>query len=94
MGFGMRKEVYTRKPKTSFSKMKKIYGDHLEDFHKSKSVQNQWSEKDKEEFKAFVTKKIKNDNVMEAVVNLVVYLALIIIVGSAIYFAWGQIKNN
>jgi len=84
----MRKEVYTRKPKTSFSKMKKIYGDHLEDFHKSESVQNQWSEKDKEEFKAFVTKKIKNDNVMEAVVNLIVYVGLTIIIGLAIYFAF------
>jgi hypothetical protein len=90
MGFGMRKEVYTRKPKTSFSKMKRIYGDHLEDFHKSKSVKNQWSEKDKEEFKAFVAKKIKNDNVLEGVVNLIVYASIAIIIGLAIYFAWGQ----
>ena len=59
MGFGMRKEVYTRRPKTSFSKMKKIYGDHMEDFHKSKKVKNEWSEKDKEEFKRFITNKIK-----------------------------------
>ena len=58
MGFGMRKEVYTRKPKTSLSKMKKIYGDHLEDFHI-----NNWPDKNKEEFKAYVTKKIRRDNI-------------------------------
>lgn len=28
MGFGMRKEVYTRKPKAAFKKLKKIYGKH------------------------------------------------------------------
>jgi hypothetical protein len=89
MGFGMRKEVYQRKPKTSFSKMKRIYGDHLEDFHKSKAVRNQWSEKDKEEFKAYVSKKIKNDNIAESVLNLVVYMGIVAIVGLAIYFAWG-----
>ena len=26
MGFGMRKEVYTRKPKTAFKKIKTVYG--------------------------------------------------------------------
>ncbi|MDN5211306.1 hypothetical protein QQ020_04565 [Fulvivirgaceae bacterium BMA12] len=30
MGFGMRKEVYTRKPKPAFKKIKKIYGKHLD----------------------------------------------------------------
>ena len=35
MGFGLCKEVYIRKPKTLFGKMKKIYGDHMEEFHKS-----------------------------------------------------------
>ena len=58
MGFGMRKEVYTRKPKTSFGRMKKIYGDHMEDFHKSKATKKEWSEKDKEEFKRIVTQKM------------------------------------
>lgn len=89
MGFGMRKEVYTRKPKTSFSKMKKIYGDHLENFHKSKAVKNQWSEQEKEEFKAYVTKKIKNENIAESLLNLIVYVGITVIVGMAIYFAWG-----
>jgi DNA-directed RNA polymerase alpha subunit len=89
IGFGMRKEVYTRKPKTSFSKMKKIYGDHLEDFHKSKEVRNRWSDKDKEAFKAYVTKKIKNDNIAERALNLIVYAGIVAIVGMAIYFAWG-----
>ena len=36
MGLGMRKEDYTRKPKRSFDKIKKIYGDTL-DFPKTKS---------------------------------------------------------
>jgi hypothetical protein len=87
IGFGMRKEVYTRKPKTSFSKMKKIYGDHLEDFHKSKEVRNRWSDKDKEAFKAYVTKKIQRNNVMESILNLIAYTGIVIIVGMAIYLA-------
>jgi hypothetical protein len=87
IGFGMRKEVYTRKPKTSFSKMKKIYGDHLEDFHKSKEVRSRWSDKDKEAFKAYVTKKIQRNNVMESILNLIAYTGIVIIVGMAIYLA-------
>ncbi len=88
MGFGMRKEAYTRKPKTSFSKMKKIYGDHLEDFHKSKKNLNRWSDKDKEAFKAYVTKKIQRDNVMENILNLIAFMGIVAIVGLSIYFAW------
>jgi len=90
MGFGMRKEAYTGKPKTSFSRMKKIYGDHLEDFHKSKVVPNRWSEKDKEEFKQYVAKKIRQNNVAESMMNLGVFVGLVIIIALAIYFAWGD----
>jgi len=88
MGFGMRKEVYARKPKTSFSKMKKIYGDHMEDFHKSKIVKEEWSEKDKEEFKRMVTNKIKQSNMMESVFNTIIYFAIASIIGLAIYLAF------
>lgn len=88
MGFGMRKEVYTRRPKTSFSKMKKIYGDHMEDFHKSKKVKTEWSEKDKEEFKRFITNKIKKNNVEESVFNIVIYSAIASIIALALYFAF------
>ena len=88
MGFGMRKEVYTRRPKTSFSKMKKIYGDHMEDFHKSKAPKNEWSEQDKEEFKRIVANKIKQSNLMESVFNAIIYFAIASIVGFAIYLAY------
>ena len=88
MGFGMRKEVYTRKPNTSFGKMKMIYGDHIENFHKSNKVKNKWSEKDKEEFKKFVTNKIKNHNIMEGTYNAIIYFAIAAIIGLAIYFAF------
>ena len=88
MGFGMRKEVYTRKPKTSFSKMKKIYGDHMEDFHKSKAPKSEWSEKDKEEFKRMVTNKIKQSNVSESMYNTIIYFALLVIIGISIYLAF------
>jgi len=37
-GFELRNEVYTRKPKTSYSKMKKIYGDHPEYFHQKGQI--------------------------------------------------------
>ena len=29
MGFGMRKEVYTRKPKEAFKRIKKVYGEDV-----------------------------------------------------------------
>lgn len=44
MGFGMRKEVYTRKPKSSFSRIKKVYGDHAEDFYHFKNRTGKWSD--------------------------------------------------
>ena len=88
MGFGMRKEVYTRKPKTSFSKMKKIYGDHMEDFHKSKAAKKEWSEKDKEEFKRMVTSKIKQSNMLDGIYNAIIYIAISTIVGLSIYLAF------
>lgn len=88
MGFGMRKEDYTRRPKSAFSKMKKIYGDHMEDYHKSKAPKKEWSEKDKEEFKKFITNKIKQNNMAEGVFNAIIYLAIASIVGFAIYFAF------
>jgi len=88
MGFGIRKEVYTGRPETSFSKMKKIYGDHMEDFHKSKAPKKEWSEEDKEEFKKFITNKIKQNNMAEGIFNAIIYLAIVSIVGFAIYFAF------
>lgn len=88
MGFGMHKEVYTRKPNTSFSKMKKIYGDHMEDFHKSKAPKKEWSEKDKEEIKRIVKNKIKQNYMMESVFNTIIYFAIASIIGFAIYLAF------
>lgn len=88
MGFGMRKEVYTRKPRTSFGKMKEIYGDHMETFRQSKKVRKEWSEEDKEAFKKFVTNKIKKHNMMEGTYNAIIYFAIASIVGAAIYFAF------
>jgi hypothetical protein len=86
MGFGMRKEVYTRKPKTSFGKIKEIYGDHLERYSIKKG-QGEWSEKDKEDFKAFVKKKIKSEQLQESTYNAIIFTIIIIIVGYAIYLA-------
>lgn len=88
MGFGMHKEVYTRKPNTLFSKMKKIYGDHMEDFHKSKAPKKEWSEKDKEEIKRIVKNKIKQNYMMESVFNTIIYFAIASIIGFAIYLAF------
>ena len=87
MGFGMRKEVYTRKPKTSFGQMKKIYGDHLEDFHKRKHPAHEWSGRDKAEFRKFITKKIKRNNVQEGLFNYIIFLAIAAVIGVAIFIA-------
>lgn len=68
--------------------MKKIYGDHMEDFHKSKTSNNEWSEKDKEEFRQMVTQKIKQSNMMEGLFNTIIFIAIAAIVGMAIYFGF------
>lgn len=48
MGFGMRKEVYTRKPKKAFEKIKRVYRKEL-DFPKSKKSRKKKSEKQNRE---------------------------------------------
>ncbi len=87
MGFGMRKEVYTRKPKSSFGKLKKIYGEHLENYGHIKKEKGVWSEKDKADFRRMVTNKIRNQRIEESTYNFVIFISLLTIVGFAIYFA-------
>ena len=86
MGFGMRKEDYTRKPKTSFTRIKEVYGDHLENFKSKKVVHGEWTEKDKEDFKKFVKNKIGRNRIQEDIYNSIIYFLLILIVGAAFYF--------
>jgi len=91
MGFGMRKEVYKRKPKTSFSKMKSIYGDHLEDFHKHNKENSQWSEIDKAAFKASIARKLRNKTIMIRILKLLAFIGIVSVIALALYSQWLQL---
>lgn len=85
MGFGMRKEVYTRKPKTAFKKLKAIYGDHLEDLKiKSKNQVSPLSEADKQ----YLKEKVKRELMEESVYNFLIFAGTLIICILAFYFAF------
>jgi hypothetical protein len=89
----MRKEVYTRKPKASFSRIKEVYGDHLERFAKLKREGREWSEKDKEELKAFVKKRINREQLQENTFNAIIFIIIIFIVGYAMYMAYKVLEK-
>jgi len=88
MGFGMRKEVYTRKPKVPFKKMKQLYGDKLEDYYrlnkKVKEKRRQMNAEEKEEIKRMVRKIVVRENT----VNTIMIIATLIIFGLALYIAY------
>jgi hypothetical protein len=94
MGFGMRKEVYTRKPKTSFSKVRKIYGDHLEDFQRSKKGIQAKSEKEKEDFKSEFAKKTKGDNLIWKMLKVIAILAVLAFIAWALILQWELWENH
>lgn len=84
MGFGMRKEDYQRKPKASYHKVKKVYGDHLENYKALKGASGKWTEKEKKEFKNFVKQKLKKRTLLEGTYNALVFILLLVIVLFAI----------
>lgn len=55
MGFGMKKENYTRKPRKAFKHLKKLYGDRLEKFDQPEKRTELKSDKLSEEDRAAIT---------------------------------------
>ena len=79
MGFGMKKEVYARKPKTSFAKLKRVYGEELRKRTKSNSTFNnqKLSPLEKEKIKKRIKKEIRRKNLKTVYVILVPILLMI-----------------
>lgn len=64
MGFGMRKEVYTRKPKQPFVKLRKLY--EIELSHKKRGLKDnskKFTRAQIEEVKSNIRKKIKRETI-------------------------------
>lgn len=64
MGFGMRKEVYTRKPKQPFVKLRKLY--EIELSHKKSGLKDnskKFTRAQIEEVKSNIRKKIKRETI-------------------------------
>lgn len=94
MGFGMKKSVYQRKPKSSFSKMKNVYGDHLEDFQKSSKGMQAMSEKEKEDFRLEFAKKTKGDNLIWKILKVIAILAVFAFIAWVLILQWELWKNH
>lgn len=88
MGFGMRKEVYTRKPKILFSRLKRIYGEHLEDYDRFKNRSTRWTEKERAEFKKTMRRRVRTGIISENLYNTIINIAIFFIVGMALYVTW------
>ncbi len=76
MGFGMKKEVYTRKPKVAFEKIKRIYGNETK---KSKSSLNNRSKKVKGRYVRVKYKHFRDTLFYK--IMIIVIIAIIFIVG-------------
>lgn len=82
MGFGMKKEVYTRKPKKPYAYLKKLYGDQLEKHLSTTHIQAvndiQFSRGEWESFKDELKERIKQENrhrVWRGFLSLIVTIA-------------------
>jgi hypothetical protein len=87
-GFGMRKEVYTRKPKKLFDKTRQLYKDEALNHFSDHSIENA------DELKARVRKKLKRNLRLEAwtrifsiVLTLIVLVLMTVGVRYIIHFA-------
>ncbi len=90
MGFGMRKEFYTQKPRNFFSKLKKILDvevTHHQPLHKID--QHQLSEQEKIEIK----KKIENEKQKEFRKNIIVGIISLFILSLVILQLIKILKN-
>lgn len=81
MGFGMRKEVYKRKPKVPFKKLKSIYGDKLEDYHRlNKSKDIKFDEEARKKVRHKVKREIISEGLLNNLIFLIILVALVIII--------------
>ena len=85
MGFGMKKEVYTRKPKTPFARAKQLYGEKLEHYTstypvpKLSSPKLKLSAEQSEVIKAQIRATILKENKRKRVINVLTILSAIVL---------------
>ena len=105
MGFGMNKNVYTRKPKKAFSKLKSIYGGELKN-RTSSTTQNshRLSESEKQRIRKQVKRKYQVLQLKPLIITTAILAILITVVVKTILpflftykipeFPNGQIKQE
>lgn len=76
MGFGMRKEVYTRKPKQPFVKLRKLY--EIELSHKKRGLKDnseKFTKAQIEEVKSKIRKRIRSETIKRRLLFSLIVLA-------------------
>ncbi len=98
IGAGNNINVFTRRPKPSFSKLKQIYGEHLEDFkvndstHKDrKKISNELREKIKANARKDYKRFIRNQIII-ALISLIIVFLMILIVWKIILYFYSDLK--
>lgn len=77
MGFGMRKEVYSRKPKKPFVKLRKLYKTEISKTKEQKTnSQSKFTKAQVEAVKSRIRKKIKRDNIRDRILYFFIVLIL------------------
>lgn len=83
MGFGMRKEVYTRKPKRAFEKIKKLYEAEIHKLNYDSTPKK--NEKISEGLKYRIKSKIIQERRKTIALRVLATLIIMVIIGIAIY---------
>ena len=98
IGSGNNLQVFTRRGKPSFSKLKQIYGSHLEDFkannprHKkekklSNELRTQIKENARKEYRSFIRKQI-----LIICISIIITSGIIIAIGKIIFHFYPNLK--
>jgi uncharacterized protein YxjI len=84
MGFGMKKDVYTWRPKKVFSSLKKYYKVEYQKgiYIKGKSL----SHEQREEIKQRIRAEVKSQNIKIAIVTSLLFIVLIAVVAISISY--------
>ncbi len=83
MGFGMRKEVYSRKPKKPFIKLRKLYESEISKEKKQKiNTESRFTKEEVEIVKSRIRRKIKKENIRDRIL----YISIVLILFSLLFF--------
>jgi hypothetical protein len=81
MGFGMRKEVYNRKPRKPFAKLKKLYDQELRKSGTIKNSENRrFSKTEIQEVKERIRRRIRKEKQKDVFLTILSFVILIVLV--------------